>query len=543
MAGAGASAGKASDTATRFIPVDLRSLWEAWLSCRRRKRGTRDCVRYSGRLLDHLATTQAALNQRTWRPSRTRVFVVARPKAREIHAPIFADRVVHHWLVPQLEALYEPVFIHDSYANRIGKGTHAAVDRLQTFMRQATRNGKVRAYALQFDIANCFNSINRRLLHEFIVHRLLAAGRRNPGELERYRHLAWVTRQLLTGNPALNAHRLGQPSRFDRVPAHKRLANAAPECGLPIGNLSSQFFANVYMDQLDQFVKHTLKCRWYVRYVDDFVLLAADATQLREWGTAIHDFLRDKLHLGLRCPLPAPLPVSAGVDFVGYIVRPNYTLSRRRVVQAADRALKRWSNRLLTNEGMHLCAKSRAGLQSTLGSYLGHFGHASSGNLAARLWHRHPWLNGLFSLAWPDVVSRFQPPLATSLAGQHSWFVAQFEGSLVWLQVGLNWECYDRDADTMAGRYGLRLNQMPRPGFTATLVLPAFSWQRWQAIFARDGVAVVAAEQTGYVQGHRHGLRKRVLAYLSPAALNLNEAFNGASGSLAGRSITEETTS
>jgi RNA-directed DNA polymerase len=463
---------------------------------------------------------QAALNQRTWRPSRARVFVTTRPKAREIHAPTFSDRVVHHLLVPQFEALFEPIFIHASYANRAGKGTHAAVARLQTFMRQATRNGQVRAYALQFDVANCFNSINRRLLYGFISKRLNAASRTNPAERERRLHLAWLTRQLLTGNPGLGAQRLGAPSRFDRVPIHKRLANAAPECGLPIGNLSSQFFANVHLDPLDQFVKHTLKCRWYVRYVDDFVLLASDANQLMEWRVAVRDFLKDRLRLALRLPEPEPAPVSAGVDFVGYVVRPGYLLSRRRVVQAADRALMRWKARVLTAEGMHLSAKSRAGLRSTLGSYLGHFRHASSRNLAAGLWQRHPWLHAVFSLAWPDVVSRFQAAIATSLAGQRSWFVAQFPEAAVWLQVGANWECYDRDAHAMARRYGLRLAASPRPGFAATLVLPAFSWARWQTIFSRDGVAVVAAEQAGCVRGHRHGLKKRALSYLSPAVLN-----------------------
>jgi len=148
--------------------VSFESLWDAWLICRCRKRGTRDCLRYGGRLLDRLAVARAALDACTWRPSRARVFVTTRPKAREIHEPAFADRVVHHWLVAQLEVLYESVFIHDSYANRRGKGTHAAVARLQTFMRQATRNGARRAYALQLDIANYFNTIDRRRLFGLI---------------------------------------------------------------------------------------------------------------------------------------------------------------------------------------------------------------------------------------------------------------------------------------------------------------------------------------------------------------------------------------
>ena len=111
------------------------------------------------------------MNDQTWRPSRTLAFVVNQPKAREIHAADFSDRVVHHWLVPRLEAWFETVFIHDSYSNRKGKGTHAAVDRLQDFVRQATRNGKVKAHYLQLDIANFFNSIDRGILYGLIRHR------------------------------------------------------------------------------------------------------------------------------------------------------------------------------------------------------------------------------------------------------------------------------------------------------------------------------------------------------------------------------------
>lgn len=500
--------------------VSLRSLWQAWLACRYRKRGTRDCVRYSGRLLDHLTATQAALNDLTWRPSRTRVFVTTRPKAREIHAPAMADRVVHHWLVPQLEALFEPCFIHDSYANRLGKGTHAAVNRLQAFMRRATRNGLVRAYVLQLDIANYFNSIHRRLLYELIVNRLLVGCRRQPNEKSRYLHLAWVTRQILTGKQAEHALRLGHPSRFDRVPAHKRLVNAAPECGLPIGNLSSQFFANVYLNELDQFVKHTLKCPWYVRYVDDFVLISADSAQLETWRKAIEVFLRQHLHLLLRDPEPELVPVSTGVDFLGYIARPGYLLPRRRVVQAFGKAITRWEARLLGPAGLCLNAESRAGLQSTLGSYLGHFRHASSQRLVERLWQRFAWLNALFKPSWPGTHNRLQAPLASSLAGQLSWFVAQFPGVVVWLQVGARWECYDDHAQMLKARYGLPLAAASRAGFSATLALPDWAWKRWQSIFARDGVAVVAAEQAGRVKGHRHGLRQRAISYLSPAVLN-----------------------
>ncbi len=505
--------------------VRFRSLWAAWLACRRRKRGTRDCLRYNGRLLDRLAAAQTALNACTWRPSRTRVFVTTKPKAREIHAPIFADRVVHHWLVPQLEVLYEPVFIHDSYANRQGKGTHSAVTRLQTFMRQATCNGQQRAYALQLDIANYFNTIDRRRLFAMISHRLDQSSRRYPSEEERYRHLARITRSLLTGNPAQGAYRLGHPARFDRVPPHKRLVNAAPECGLAIGNLSSQFFANVYLNELDQFVKHTLKCRWYLRYVDDFVLVDPDPKRLLAWRDAIEEFLRERLGLSLRTPVGMPWAVSRGVDFLGYVIRPNYLLVRQRVVDAADQCLAKWGSTLVGNHGLCMDLAQSKALQSSLGSYLGHFRHASGFRLTARLWARHPWLDALFPLAWPGIGSRLEPPFATSLASQHSWFTSRFPGAIVWLQVGTRWECYGRDALEMAKRYGFPVMRGGRASLGDTASIPGTAWKRWQKALARDGVAAVGAQQFGRASGHRHGLRRRVLSYVSP------RAFSGADDS------------
>ncbi|TCT19845.1 hypothetical protein [Thiobaca trueperi] len=141
---AGAARG---DQLSRTVePFGLEALWRVYLACRRGKRQPRDTQRYESSVLDHLVSTRDALASLRWRPSRTLAFVVDQPKRREIHAATFADRVVHHLLVERLARLCEPVFIHDSYANRRGKGTHAAVARLHAFMRSATQGGRLPAY-------------------------------------------------------------------------------------------------------------------------------------------------------------------------------------------------------------------------------------------------------------------------------------------------------------------------------------------------------------------------------------------------------------
>lgn len=178
-----AIAASAAPTKCETDPFDFAALWRAYRACRKGKRNTRETQRYEARLLDRLVSTRNALASFDWRPSRTLAFVVSQPKLREIHAATFADRVVHHLLVARLNRLYEPVFIHDSYANRLGKGTHAAVDRLQAFMRSATQSGQRPVYALQLDIANFFNSIHRPTLFRLLQRRLVRAVRRREGAL------------------------------------------------------------------------------------------------------------------------------------------------------------------------------------------------------------------------------------------------------------------------------------------------------------------------------------------------------------------------
>lgn len=156
-----------SDEAHAAHVFGFAALYRAWQACRRGKRGTRKAQRYETQLLDRLVDTRDALQTHAWHPSRTTRFVTLHPKPREILAADFGDRVVHHLLVPWLERLYEPVFIHDSYANRKGKGTHAAVQRLQTFTR-SQRGG----HYLQLDIANFFHSVDRRTLYGLLQARV-----------------------------------------------------------------------------------------------------------------------------------------------------------------------------------------------------------------------------------------------------------------------------------------------------------------------------------------------------------------------------------
>ncbi|GGD45945.1 RNA-directed DNA polymerase [Pseudoxanthomonas indica] len=374
---------RAGEFQGEWMPVTFQALYHAWRRARRQKVPSQNQLRFDTHWMDELLQLERSITAGTWSPRPATCFIAQRPKAREIHAPDFADRVVHHWLVPQLEGAFERGFIHDSYANRRGKGSHAAVRRAQAFARQV-HSGQGGGWFLQLDVHNFFNSIHRPTLWGLLKPRLLRAGA----------HIQFlqVTHALLRKDPVAPGVRVRATAEEQAlVPPHKRLANAAPGCGLPIGNLSSQFFANVYLDALDQFVKHELKAKRYVRYVDDFVLFHHDRDQLERWQVAIEAFLSQRLRLSLKADVRLR-PLTAGLDFLGYVIRPTHTLVRPRVVSHARQALAAWESAHVSPRSIRATPYALEALRSTLASYQGHFRHANSHRLQRLLHRRFPWI-------------------------------------------------------------------------------------------------------------------------------------------------------
>jgi RNA-directed DNA polymerase len=317
--------------------------------------------------------------------------VVQHPKVREIHAPAFADRIVHHLLVARLEKFYEPIFIHDSYANRQGKGSHAAVDRLQQFMRQ--RNDKKgQGWFLQLDIHNYFNTIHRPTLYAMLCKRLDQMQSRRVLPASHALALRSLCHKILAEKVLENVR---DPHAAAQLPPHKRLCNSAAGCGLPVGNLTSQFFANVYLNALDQFVKHTLKVKHYVRYVDDFVLLADTQAQLEGWKVQIAEFLMETLQLRLKADSKLA-PIKQGIDFLGYVVYAQHRLVRQRVVQHCKAKLAQWQREWGCKNRVEFRGFEK--LQALVGSYWGHFQHADSVRLRQNLFIKFDWLADYFEL-------------------------------------------------------------------------------------------------------------------------------------------------
>ncbi len=343
----------------------------------------------------------ADIHAGTYRPQQLTLFAVTDPKLREIFAPAFADRLVQQWLVRHIEPWWDKRFIDDSYANRKGRGTLAAVARLQGFMRQPGHR-----WYCQLDIRAFFPSIDRNILLGLWREALP----RLPFDTGTLGRLDQVATAILMQPPMQPSPRIsGDRSLLGQIPSHKSLRFAPPGVGLPIGSLTSQFFANVYLNELDQFVTHTLKARGYVRYVDDFVLLADDPQTLLGWRARIESFLAERLRLELHPHKSVLQRANQGIDFLGSIIHPHHRLTRQRTVRALRRRLRdfqamldpgrtapppggAWQRWLADHQALAAPGiPSPALLQrmlATINSYYGLFVHAETYSLRKHIYHR-----------------------------------------------------------------------------------------------------------------------------------------------------------
>ena len=268
------------------------------------KRGQPTVAAFEHRLEDHLLALQGDLRGRTYQPGGYHSFFVHEPKRRLISAAPFRDRVVHHALCNMIEPIFERRFITDSYANRIGKGTHRALDRAQAFSRRFR-------YVLSCDLREFFPSIDHTILFEVLARAVTDAD-----------VLALIRAILASGDGLLS-----EQYAMVWFPEDDLLAATRPR-GLPIGNLTSQFWANCYLDAFDHFVKRELRCAGYVRYVDDFLLFADDKATLWRWRTALIERLaRLRLTIHSRSQVR---PCTEGFGFLGFTICPHRRRLKRR---------------------------------------------------------------------------------------------------------------------------------------------------------------------------------------------------------------------
>jgi retron-type reverse transcriptase len=464
-------------------------VYRAYLACRRTKRNKPSALAFELNHEENLMALVKELREQRYKPSTSICFYTQKPKAREIFAAAFRDRIVHHLIYDEIAPLWERVFIHHSYACRPNKGTHAAALALQHFLRQVTANGARAASYLKMDIHNFFMTIDRRKLFD-----MLAARCYDPD-------LLWLLRVIVFHDPASDYELQDRENLRQGLPPHKSLFHARPFCGLPIGNLTSQFFANVYLNELDQFVKHQLKCRYYMRYVDDLVMLDTETGKLHEWQHGISEFVAERLAISINHRATRLGPVAGGVDFAGFIVRPDYMLVRRRVVGNLKAKLRQARRQLVclapTYHAFRFHPETLERVLATVNSYLGHFRHAQARRCVKKLWQEFSFLKRFFILS-SHKLARIDQPLRRKLTlkQQVYWLQRQFEGHLCLIQIGCYFEAFNAGAETLAKTLGLRLKKNWR-SFAYGCGFPQRFLTKMLAELKKQRVPVVIIRETG----------------------------------------------
>ena len=331
------------------------NLLYAFQKAKKRKSKKPYVAAFEKNLSEELQMLQRELDLQIYRPQPLQKFIIRDPKTRTIHASHFRDRVVYHALVNILGPIFENLFIYDSYASRKGKGAHKAIQRFDAFKRKISQNGKlvkeaydsnhVIGFVFKADIKHYFDTVDHNILLEIIKRKICD------------NKVIWLIKQIL--------------NNFETPIQGK---------GMPLGNLTSQFFANVYLNDLDNFVKHDLKARYYIRYVDDFVILHHDRKILELYKERIHRYLKT-LQLKLHPDKSKIIPLRDGVTFLGYRIFYRHKLLRKNNLRKFQDV---WQKKLaLYQQGL----LSREKLLGSLQGWFGYAQWADTYNLRKRAIH------------------------------------------------------------------------------------------------------------------------------------------------------------
>ena len=309
--------------------TSLENLLKAWREFADGKRSRKDVQEFELNLMSNIISIHNDLATKMYRHAPYHAFNISDPKPRNIHKAAVRDRLLHHALYRTLYPFFERTFITDSYSCRIGKGTHKAMNRFRIFAYQASQNHTKTVWVLKGDIRKFFASIDQTILTEII--------REYIPDLD----ILWLISEIVGS-----------------------FHSTKKDVGLPLGNLTSQLLVNVYMNKFDQFVKHKLKAKCYIRYADDFVVLSQEKNLLTDMLSQIEKFLQDELHLQLHPDKVSIQTVASGVDFLGWVYFPDHRVLRT-----------------TTKKRMFRRIQEKSGKEETVQSYLGLLSHGNAEKL------------------------------------------------------------------------------------------------------------------------------------------------------------------
>lgn len=375
----------------------LYDLFRAYYDARKHKRNTRNQLDFEFNLEENLMNLYWELHNRTYRVGRSICFITNKPVKREVFAAHFRDRVVHHLLYNYISPLMERSFIDDSYSCRAGMGTLYGIERCEHHLRSCSDNWKNPCYILKLDIRGYFMHINRRKLYGQTMDILRQyAGHCSPDgrkwkEILDYDLVTFLVQEIIFKDPTLGCEMRGTVQDWKGLPPDKSLFCVEKGCGLPIGNLTSQLFSNVYLNALDQYVKRVLGEKHYGRYVDDFFIIDNDREHLLSLIPRLRCFLKRELGLMLHPNKIFLQSAFKGCVFLGVAIKPYRRYLSSKTKQRIYAGLS-VINSCLSMPGYSKKQHTLLHISSMLNSYMGYMQHMSCYRLKMKLLDCNPGL-------------------------------------------------------------------------------------------------------------------------------------------------------
>jgi len=360
----------------------LEDLFEAYFKARKNKRNKKDQLAFEQNFESSLIKLYEQIVQREFEPQPYTAFISQKQVIREVFAPTFRDRVVHHLIYRYLSEIFEPDFIDDSYSCRVGKGTLYGIYRVKDMLYTCSKGYARDCYILKLDISGYFYAIDKKLLYKMCIQKM-----QESFEHEKYVLVDYLLKKVLFDDVTKGAIKRGGKNEWELLPRHRSLFHCPKERGLPIGNLTSQLFSNIYMNAFDHFMKNDLGLKHYGRYVDDFVIVHPNKTFLKKLIQSATLFLRQ--HLGLTVhPKKIYLQHYAkGVPFLGAFIKPHRVYVGNRIKGNFTKLLRALDTASYPNGYTPGCVKE---ICCRINSYLGLMSHFNSFTLRKTLLQQLP---------------------------------------------------------------------------------------------------------------------------------------------------------
>ncbi len=354
----------------------LYQLHLSYLQARKHKRNTQNQLKFEMYHESHLYDLAKSIHERNYFPKPCIAFIIHKPVMREIFAADFIDRVVHHLIYRCIYPIVDSKLINDTYSCRVGKGTLYGIKRARSFIRSCSEDFTENVFFLKVDIEAYFMNMQHAIIYEKIVA-LLPSNKEHFLGISR-ETLLYLLRQTIFNSVTENCRIKGNKTDWNDLPFGKSLFNYPKNIGLPIGNLTSQLFGNVYLNEIDHYIKKTIGVKYYGRYVDDMIFFHQDIDFLESIIPKLNE-MTQKIGLRLHPRKSVLRPIKEGVPFLGHIIKPYRNYISNRTKNNFYKSILEINTKMAVNT--HFTWQQLCDMRAVLNSYLGILKHANSFNL------------------------------------------------------------------------------------------------------------------------------------------------------------------